>query len=177
LRTSVFALTTLVTLLSLTTAAYGSVYDWTYGGDGHHSGSGTLTTAGGASPYTITSFSGTFDGAAIDQILDPGECCGAPGSDNLLYIGSGSLLDGNGLGFQSFGDPGFYDILFLNGSYGVLDVNGILTSGGTFTAEEQVGGPGAPAPEPAPQSVIGAGCGCLLLLYCRRKSRRAGSVM
>ena len=44
------------------TQARATLYDWTYGGDGHHSGSGILTTTGATSPFTITAITGTFDG-------------------------------------------------------------------------------------------------------------------
>src|SRR5689334_21851778 len=114
------------------TPARATLYNWTYGGDGHHSGSGTLTTTGATSPFTITAFTGTFDGVNSLQLLDPGDCCGIPDNDNLLYSPPSTLLDGSGLAFENFA-PGFFQIFFNdNGgsAYSVLDDNGVLTFGG-----------------------------------------------
>jgi hypothetical protein len=83
------------------TPARATLYNWTYGGDGHHSGSGTLTTTGATSPFTITAFTGTFDGVNSLQLLDPGDCCGIPDNDNLLYSPPSTLLDGSGLAFEN----------------------------------------------------------------------------
>ena len=83
--------------LTCATQARATEYKWTYGGDGHHSGSGTLTTTGANSPFTITAITGTFDGDEIVNLQDPGDCCGIPGNDNFLYSPPSTLLDENGL--------------------------------------------------------------------------------
>lgn len=159
--------------LTCATEARATLYDWTYGGDGHHSGSGTLTTAGASSPFTITAITGTFDGSSIVWLTDT--CCGAPGSDNLLYSPPSTLLDGNGMAFVTGGEPGIYNILFLNGAYSVADVNGSLTFGGTFTATQAIGSlPGPAVPEPASWGIVAVGLGCLAAFLNRLQHRTSG---
>ena len=49
------------------------------------------------------------------------------------------------MAFVTGGEPGIYNILFLNGAYSVADVNGSLTFGGTFTATQAIGSLPGPA--------------------------------
>jgi hypothetical protein len=54
------------------------------------------------------------------------------------------------MAFVTGGERGIYNILFLNGTYSVADVNGSLTFGGTFAARQAIGSlPGQAVPEPA----------------------------
>ncbi len=151
------------------TQARATLYDWTYGGDGHHSGSGTLTTSGGTSPFTITAITGTFDNSKVVWLTD--ECCGAPGSDNLLYSPPSTLLDGNGMAFVTGANPGIYDILFLDGAYSVAEDGGTLTFGGTFTATQAIGSQPGPSaiPEPASLGIVAAGLTGLAAFFSRRR--------
>src|SRR5690242_14969106 len=107
-------------LLTWASQAGAATYNWTYN-DNYHSGSGTLTTTDGSSPFTITAIAGTFDGSSTLQLLDPGSCCQIPQSaanNNLLYYPATStttLLDGSGLGFENFAPNSFQ--IFFNGTY------------------------------------------------------------
>ncbi len=166
--------------LSWVTQAGAATYNWSYS-DSTYSGSGTLTTTGTSSPFTITSISGSFAGSNFLQLLDPGSCCGLQedSNDNLLYTPTSTtptLLDGNGLAFENFG-PGFFQIFWFEGvgSYASKDGNSLITSGGTFTATEQLGVPGpSPVPEPASLGIVAVGFVCMAALISRRRHRTSG---
>jgi hypothetical protein len=100
--------------LSSVTQARAATCNWSYS-DSTYSGSGTLTTTGANSPFTITSIKGSFDFSNSLQLLEPGSCCGLSedSNDNLLYSSTSTrpaLLDGNGLAFQNFSEPGSFQI-------------------------------------------------------------------
>jgi hypothetical protein len=165
----------LVVSLICATQARATQYDWTYGGDGNHSGSGTLTTTGATSPFTITDIAGTFDGSQIAFLQDPGDCCGTTGNDNLLYSPPSKLLDGGGVAFETFASTS-YQIFFnnINSAYSVEDINEVITFGGTFTATEQLGMPGPlPVPEPS-LGIVAVAFVCAASFISRRRHRTNG---
>jgi hypothetical protein len=169
----------LVVSLICATQARATQYNWTYGGDGHHSGSGTLTTTGATSPFTITDISGTFDGSNIAFLQDPGDCCGTTGNDNLLYSPPSTLLDGGGVAFETFASTS-YQIFFnnnnINSAYSVEDINEVITFGGTFTATEQVGVPGPlPVPEPSSLGIVAVAF-VWAAAFINRRRHRTGTV-
>jgi len=154
------------------TQARATQYNWTYGGDGHHSGSGTLTTTGATSPFTITDISGTFDSSNIVFLQDAGDCCGSTGNDNLLYSPPSTLLDGGGVAFEtSAGTP--YQIFFNSNdsAYSVEDINEVITFGGTFTATLQAGPGPAPVPEPSSLGIAAVGFVSAAAFISRRRHR------
>jgi hypothetical protein len=163
----------LLVLLLVTAPARAAIYDWSYS-DPNRSGSGTLTVSGGASPFTITDISGSFAGNSILQLLSPGECCGAPGADNLFFS-PGPFLSGNGMAFVADG-PNFYNILFLNGAYATQDGTGVFTNNGTFTATlAAVGEVPIPMPIPEPGSLGLLALGLVGLAGAAGARRRAGA--
>ena len=155
--------------LTCLTQASATQYDWTYGGDGHHSGSGTLTTAGATSPFTITDITGTFDGSSIAFLQGPGDCCGNTLNDNLLYSPPSNLLDRGGLAFESSVETAF-QIYFnsADNAYSVEDINEVITFGGTFTATPQLGSP-APVPEPSSLASVAIGLICVAGFISRKR--------
>jgi hypothetical protein len=156
--------------LTCATQARATLYNWTYGGDGHHSGSGTLTTTGATSPFTINDITGTFDGSNIGGLSN---CCGAQSPDNLLYAPPSTLLDGNGMSFWTDAATVGFDIFFNQGAYSVEDVNEVITFGGTFTATQVVGLPGpSPVPEPASLGIVAAGFLCMAAFISHRRTSR-----
>jgi hypothetical protein len=160
-------------LVTCATQARATQYNWTYGGDGHHSGSGTLTTTGATSPFTITDISGTFDSSNIVFLQDPGDCCGNTGNDNLLYSPPSTLLDRGGVAFETSASTS-YQIFFnsADSAYSVEDINEVITFGGTFTATEQVGVPGPlPVPEPFSLGMVAVGFVCVAAFISRRRHR------
>ncbi len=157
------------------TQARATQYNWTYSGDGHHSGSGTLTTTGATSPFTITDISGTFDSSNIVFLQDAGDCCGSTGNDNLLYSPPSTLLDGGGVTFEtSAGTP--YQIFFNSNdsAYSVEGINEVITFGGTFTATLQAGPGPAPVPEPSSLGIAAVGFVSAAAFISRRRHWTSG---
>ena len=76
------------------TAANAGIYDFTYSGAGY-SGSGTFTTGGTGSPYTVTGITGTANGSPITGLS------GYAGADQLLYIPGPAFADFNGISFTN----------------------------------------------------------------------------
>jgi hypothetical protein len=162
--------------LSWVTQAGAATYNWSYS-DVTYSGSGTFTTTDGSSPFTITSISGSFAGSNFLQLLDPGSCCGGDDNNNLFYTPTTAmprLLDGNGFAFENFG-PGYFQIFWFDadGTYVSEDGNSLITSGGTFTATQQLGEPGPlPVPEPASLGIVLAAFGFVSVAAFINGSRR-----
>ena len=155
------------------TQARAAQYNWTYGGDGHHSGSGTLTTTGATSPFTITGISGNFDSNSIVFLQDAGDCCGNTGNNNLLYSPPSTLLDRGGLAFEtSAGTP--FQIFFNVNGYSVEDINEVITFGGTFTATLQAAPGPTPVPEPSSLGIVAFGFVSAAAFINRRRHRTSG---
>lgn len=160
----------------LQAAAQATVFNFTYTGtDAAAVASGTLTT--GASDPTgsfftpslaITGITGTYNGAAITNLLPSGSYYttggffGSPGNDNILYSptsqsfdGQPTYLDRYGLGFST--TTGFINIYFGLGGYGSLYGTSLSsvdsTSAGSFTVTEA----SAAVPEPASLAMFGMG--------------------
>lgn len=159
------ALLAALPLLLAAASADAALYDWTYA-DPQRSGSGTLTVTGS----TVTAITGSFAGNGIIQLVTDGSCCGAPGADNA-FSPTGPHLSGNGMAFQTFGDPGFFDIAWNAsfGSYTVLDDSGVFTSNGSFGVTLQGVGE-TRVPEPASFALLGLGVAALLGMGRRRRS-------
>ncbi|HEY1880001.1 MAG TPA: PEP-CTERM sorting domain-containing protein [Caulobacteraceae bacterium] len=123
-------------------AANATVWDFTFAGPGD-TGSGTFTTAGGSSPFTITGITGTVDGNAITALLAPGVFAV---NDNILYSPA-PYLDLNGVSFVANGVD--LNLFFLSGTvYGLENptFTAIITS---FTVTEAAG-----SPEPATWAIM-----------------------
>ena len=85
--------TAIITGLAISALSLGSTqaqaalnWNWTTGGT--YTGSGTFTTTDGASPYTITGITGTFNGHTVNTLLGVNTY---NGNDNLLYDNTNSI--------------------------------------------------------------------------------------
>jgi hypothetical protein len=161
MRTGLMGAALVGLLLAGAAPARADLYDWTFSGTDN--GSGTLTTTGGASPFTVTAITGLFDGNPITELLDPGTCCGGILNSNNLYV-PGPYLDVGGIAFSVNGvtENIYYD-RYGEVYYSFQDGAGAYL--GTFTATA--------VPEPASATLLGLGLAATAL---RRRKRLAQSI-
>src|SRR4051794_32745245 len=77
-----------------------ALFNWSFSGDtAGDTGSGTLTTTGSTSPFTVTDITGTFDGNTITALLPAGSFAL---NDNLVFEPA-PFLDGFGISFSIAG--------------------------------------------------------------------------
>jgi hypothetical protein len=102
LRAGVSAFGLMVAAGTSPTPAYATLFDWTYSAKFETNpgstitGSGTLTTTGPSSPFTMTDINGTFDNIAITGPVTPGGTI--IGNNNEVHVPA-PFIDVFGIGF------------------------------------------------------------------------------
>jgi hypothetical protein len=169
LRAGVSALALMVAAGTSPTPAYATLYDWTYSANfethpGTIMGSGTLTTTGASSPFTMTAISGTFDGMAINGPVPP-----SVSINNDVYVPA-PFLDMFGIGFFIAGGTTI-NIYFTTTHSTYQDITegpsvlGLNGTSGTFTLTPAT----AAVPEPASSAVLSVGLAGLWFVRRRRR--------